>query len=159
VTSGARKWSEGGLPPEEERRVAVELFNEVWTLLERSDRGADDDLRMLHMAHASRFHWGEVGEPVNRARGEWLCSHVNAVLARPEPARYHAERCLEVCEGNGIGDFDLAYAHEALARALRAAGDLEGSRRETARARELAEAIADEDDREHFLGDLADLPM
>ena len=41
---------------------------------------------MLHAAHASRFHWGEVGEPVNFARGEWQISRVYAVLGRPEPA-------------------------------------------------------------------------
>jgi hypothetical protein len=157
VTAGPKTWSRGGLRPDEGRRVAVELFNEVWTLLARSDRGSDEDLRMLHMAHASRFHWGEVGEPVNLARGEWLCSHVYAVLGRAEPARYHAERCLDVCWANGIGDFDLAYAHEAISRALRLAGDLAGSRREAVTACDLANAIAEEGDRERFLGDLADL--
>ena len=45
-------------------------------------------------ARASRFHWGEVGEPVNRVRGEWQCSRVYAVLGRAEPALWHARRCL-----------------------------------------------------------------
>ncbi|MCY1139283.1 hypothetical protein OWR29_14885 [Actinoplanes sp. Pm04-4] len=38
------------------RQLAVDLFNGVWTLLEKPDRTAEDDDRMLHMAHASRFH-------------------------------------------------------------------------------------------------------
>lgn len=112
---------------------------------------------MLHMAHASRFHWGEVGEPLNLVRGEWLCSRVYASLSRPEPARYHAERSLEICEANGIGDFDLAFAHEAIARALRVGGDREAAVREANVARELADGIADSEDREYFLADLADL--
>ena len=72
---------------------------------------------MLDAPHASRFHWGEVGTAVNLARGEWQVSHVYAVLNRAEPALYHARRCLAICEANAIGDFDLAYAYEAIARA------------------------------------------
>ena len=112
---------------------------------------------MLHAAHASRFHWGEIGEPVNLARGEWQCSRVYAVLRRAEPARFHAERCLELCEANGIGDLDLAYAYEALARAERLAGDEEAVRRHLDDARAAATRIAEAEDREHFLRDLADL--
>lgn len=146
-----------GLAPSEERRVAVSLFNGSWAVLERSDRTAADDLRLLHMAHASRFHWGEVGEPVNLARGEWMCSHVYAALGRAEPARFHADRSLEICEAEGIGDFDLAYAHEALARASRVAGDETTVVREARIARDLGDEIADPEDRERFLSDLADL--
>jgi hypothetical protein len=62
----------GGLTPEEERRVAVDLFNQVWELLETPSRSPAQEDRMVHAAHASRYHWGEVGEPANRARGEWL---------------------------------------------------------------------------------------
>jgi catechol 2,3-dioxygenase-like lactoylglutathione lyase family enzyme len=145
-----------GLAPSEERRVAVSLFNGTWAALEREGRAPQDDLRMLHMAHASRFHWGEVGEPVNLARGEWMCSRVYAVLGRAESAAFHAERSLEICEAAGVGDFDLAYAHEALARARRVAGDEEGAAREARIAEQLGAAIADPEDREHFLADLAD---
>ena len=152
-----RTWSEGGLDAGDQRRIAVELFNETWALLERPARGADEDLRMLHMAHASRFHWGEVGEPVNLVRGEWQCSRVYSVLGRAEPARYHAERCLELCEANGIEDFDLAYAYEALARAERVGGDEDLARRYLENARAAAGRIVEAEDREHFLSNLADL--
>lgn len=59
------------LAPADERRLAVALFNHVWELLGRSDRTADEDDEMLHAAHASRHHWGRVGEALQRARGEW----------------------------------------------------------------------------------------
>lgn len=137
------------------RQLAVDLFNHVWTLLERSDRSALEDDEMLHAAHASRYHWGEVGEPVNLARGEWQCSRVYAVLGRSEPALWHARRCLSLCEEHGIGDFDLAFAHEAIARALRVAGEHAGADESVARAREAATSIAEEDDRELLLSDLA----
>jgi len=37
-----RTWSEGGLDAQDERRIAVELLNETWALLERPDRGAGE---------------------------------------------------------------------------------------------------------------------
>ena len=137
------------------RQLAVDLFNHVWTLLERPDRTPLQDDEMLHAAHASRYHWGEVGEPVNLARGEWQCSRVYSVLGRGEPALWHANRCLSLCEEHGIGDWDLAFAHEAVARALRVAGDDAGADAALTRAREAAVAIVEEEDRELLLSDLA----
>jgi hypothetical protein len=143
---------------EQTRRLAVDLFNEVWRLMERNDRTPADDDRMLHAAHASRHHWGEVGRPENLARGEWQISRVYTVLGRAEPALHHARRCLDVCTDNGIGDWDLAYAHEALARAHATAGDRDRSLASRRAAEHAAERIADADDREHLERDLQTLP-
>lgn len=140
---------------DEERRQAVELFNSVWTYLGKKNRSKADDDAMLHAAHASRHHWGQVGTPLNFARGEWQVSRVYAVLKRPEPALYHAKRCLELCRANQIGDFDLAYAYEALARASALAkkkGDVE---RWLKLAQKAALGIAKKEDREYFEKDLA----
>jgi len=114
----------------------------------------------LHMAHASRYAWGAAPEcePANIARGEWLCSRVYCVLGRAEPALWHARRCVSVCEAAGIGDWDLAYANEAMARASGVAGDAAGAAEWRARAREAGDAIADPEDREHFDEDFATLP-
>jgi hypothetical protein len=136
------------------RRLGVDLFNEVWRLMETRE----DDDRMLHAAHAQRFHWGEAPEcrPENLARGEWQVSRVYVVLERPEPAIWHARRCLEHCERAGLRDWDLAYAYEALARAHALAGDAAaGEWKEKARA--AGGAIADPEDREHFESDYATL--
>ncbi len=102
---------------------------------------------MVHAAHASRYHWGEVGQPANLARGEWQCSRVYAVLGRGEPALHHARRCLEICQEHGIGDWDVAFAYEALARASRVAGDLDRRERYAALAREAGQQIKENEDR------------
>jgi DNA-binding transcriptional MerR regulator len=136
------------------RQLAVDLFNHVWTLLESPDRTPMQDDEMLHAAHASRHHWGVVGEPVNFARGEWQCSRVYAVLGRAEPALWHARRCLALCEEHGIGDFDIAFAWEAIARSSRVAGDRAGVETALERARALAAEIAEDEDRELMLSDL-----
>lgn len=138
------------------RQLAIDLFNHVWTLLE-ADRSPAQDVEMIHAAHASRHHWGEVGTAVNAARGEWQISRVYSTLGRGEPALYHARLCLDTCTEHGIGDFDLAYAHEAMARAYRVIGDAERWAAHVDAAAAAGDAIADGDDREHFADDLADL--
>jgi DNA-binding transcriptional MerR regulator len=125
----------------DERRTAADLFNGVWRLLEKEDRSVEEDDRMLHMAHASRYHWGQVGAPVNLSRGEWQCSRVYSVLGRAEPALHHARRGLEICQKHGIGDWDLAFAYESLARAHAVAGDTDQARAWTEQALADLEAI------------------
>jgi len=140
----------------EERQLGVDLFNEVWRLM----RTREDDDRMLHAVHASRSHWGEAPEckPENLARGEWQVSRVHTVLGRGEPAIWHARRCLEHCLEAGIGDWDLAYAYEALARAHAVAGNEDDAAHWKAKAREAGDAIAEPGDREHFDEDYLTLP-
>jgi len=62
------------------------LFNLVWSLLDKKDRTKEEDDKMIHAAHASRFHWGEIGKPINLGRGEWQISRVYSVLNMPESA-------------------------------------------------------------------------
>jgi hypothetical protein len=145
------------LTPEARRRLAVDCFNRTWTLLKMADRTREDDDEMLHCAHASRYHWGEIGTAANRARGEWQCSRVYTVLGRPEPALQHAQRCLEMCEAEpgALEDWDLPFAYEALARAHVVAGDTGAATRCLEQARSLGAAIADDEDRALLEADLA----
>jgi hypothetical protein len=138
----------------EERQRGVDLFNEVWRLIETRE----DDDRLLHAAHASAYYWAAAPEckPENHARSEWQISRVYTVLGRGEPAVWHARRCLEWCESAGIGDWDLAYAYEALARAHGVSGSPEAAEWK-AKARVAGDAIADAEDREHFEEDYATL--
>ncbi|MDQ1396201.1 MAG: hypothetical protein QOG64_1460 [Acidimicrobiaceae bacterium] len=138
-------------------RFAKNLFNQVWTYLEQADRTADDDAAMIHAAHASRHHWSKVGGPEQAARGEWQCSRVYATVGRAEAAMYHARRCLDVCQRHGIGAFDLAFAHEAIARAHAIAGNATDAAQHLGLARTAAAGIADDDDRELVLADLASI--
>jgi hypothetical protein len=111
------------------------------------------------MTHALRFAWSEATEcgPENIARGEWLVSRVYCILGRGEPALFHAGRCLAACEAAGLGDWDLAYAYEAMARSSAVAGDAEAAASWRDRARAARDAIADPEDRGHFDEDFATL--
>jgi hypothetical protein len=137
------------------RAVAVEANNSTWELLDRVDRTPDEVDDLLGRAYASTYHWRRAARrgPENRARGSWLVSHVHAVLGHGELALYHAERCAAVVGEAGLQDFDLAYAHEARARAFACLGRLDEATAELAAAH--AVPIADDEDRKILEGDLA----
>jgi ubiquinone/menaquinone biosynthesis C-methylase UbiE len=84
---------------------------------------------------------------------------VYAVLGRSEPALWHARKVLDICEQEGIGDWDLAFAHEALARAHAVAGDADEAKRWLEQARNAAAEIAADEDRELVLADLETIPL
>jgi len=146
------------LSPRQRRRLAVDLFNHVWTLLDLETRTPEQGDEMLHAAHASRHHWSEVGTAANLARGEWQCSRVYAVLGRAEPALYHARRCLAYCDQGEVEDWDAPFAYEALARAYAVAGAWDEAARCEEEAGRLGAEIVDEEDRELLLSALASLP-
>ena len=141
----------------DDRDPAVDLFDAVRRQLERTDRVPDDDAAMVHMAHAYVHHWAQVGGEVNLARGEWQVSRVYSVIRRGEPALWHARRCLDLCTRYEIADWDLAYAHEAMARAYSVLGDEAACARHVAAAREVE--IAEGDDRELLEKDLATIAV
>ena len=140
------------------RRLGKDLFNRVWTLLETADRTPEQTDEMIHAAHASRWHWTVGGDRAQRARGEWQCSRVYAVLGRGEPALWHSRRCLDLCREFELGDWDLAAAYEAMSRASLVAADDVAARDWKAKALAALHDIADPDDREPIETDLAALP-
>jgi hypothetical protein len=131
------------------------LNGQVWGLLGKEDRTAEDDELMVHAAHASLYHWLQIGTPLHHQRGQWLISHVYAELGLAEAALRHAERCHELTEANLelMEDFDLAYRYEALARAHAVAGNTDEADRYKRLALEAGEKIADKESKSYFDGD------
>jgi tetratricopeptide (TPR) repeat protein len=110
---------------------------------------------MLRRAYAAAYHWERAAgrAPANEARAVWLLSKVHLLAGLPDRALHYGDRCLEQCTANGLVDFDLAYAHECRARALRALGRDRDAAAEWERAK--AVPIADPDDRSVVEADLA----
>lgn len=109
---------------------------------------------MLHLAHASRFHWGLVGTPRNRAVGDWQISRVYAALNQPGLSLQFARSSLEISQKNDLQEV-LATAFEAIARAYAVAGDYPSAESYIKQAREqLSKLSLDEEDRETYLGQI-----
>ena len=127
----------------------------VWELLQKPNRSETENDEMLHAAHACAYHWQFVGTAVHQQRGEWLISHVHAVLGHGNEALRHAQRCFELTEANRdlMHDFDIAYAFEGRARAHAMLGDHRLAEEFLVLAQQAGNAIANEEDKSIFMGD------
>lgn len=140
------------------RKFAVDAFNLVWSLLDKEERTEEENDKMAHAAHASRFHWGEIGTPLEFERGEWQISRVYSVLSKPESALHHAKKCLSICKENDIGDFDIAFAYEAMARANAVAGKQAEAEKYVQLGKEAGEQIAEKGNKDYFFSELRTIP-
>ena len=141
-------------------KVAKDCFNKTWELLEKKDRKHEEDNEMVHTVHTSRYHWGvmvvnKLGTHVNLQRGEWQIARVYTVLKRKESALYHANICLEITKEHNIGDFDLAFAYESIARASALAGKPEDYKLYLKLAKEAGGKIKNKEDRDYFFEELS----
>jgi hypothetical protein len=146
------------------RKMAAQLFNHTWDLIDKGDnRTSEENDEMIHSAHASRYHWivvinsGKYPEtgPVNHARGDWQISRVYSLLNMPHEALFYAEKTLNMCLDNNIGDFDLAFGYEAMARAFALQAEKKKElEKYLALAKEAGKKIEKKDDRNYFLGEL-----
>ncbi|MGV2939933.1 hypothetical protein AB5I83_10110 [Mesobacillus sp. LC4] len=133
------------------KQMAIDLFNLTWDLIEKQDRTESDDDTMLYAAMSSRYHWGLVGTPLNFARGEWQISRVYAILGRSEAALHHARKSEKLCRKHDLGEFDLSFAYEAIARAHALSGDAADQERYMNLALETAEKVETEANRSWLL--------
>ncbi|HEV7405281.1 MAG TPA: hypothetical protein VGO11_20220 [Chthoniobacteraceae bacterium] len=124
------------------RQLATELFSHVLELMERTDRECSENDRMIHMAHASRFHFELGGTALNIALGEWQCARVHIALGHPDSALYHAWRYLEHAENYGLGPFHIGQAHAVLSAAF-ARKNAEEAAHHLALAKETSEHVSD----------------
>jgi hypothetical protein len=143
------------------RRLAVDLFNRSWQLLELENRTPAQDDELIHVVHSAAFHWGEIGNAARRARSENQCARVYAALGRPEAALHHAQRSLELVRdgGDGFEDWDLATALEVVARAHLAAGNRAEAEHYATLAQSELDTIAEPEDREIIESQLAELNL
>src|SRR6266511_2795780 len=85
-------------PPADERKRHFywgrTLFNDTWRLMEKEDRTPEEDDQMVHQAHASAYHWLQVGTPANFARRHWQCNRMSCVLGRDKTALYPTRHVL-----------------------------------------------------------------
>lgn len=139
------------------RWFSADCFNRVWTLLENSDRTPDECERMVSLAHASLAHWRERSDCTAQklSIGCWQLSRVHAVLGQAENARHYGRLCLELSANEP--PFYLGYAHEALMRAERLAGNAAAAQQHLAEARRLAALVADAEERRALENDLTTL--
>ncbi len=136
---------------------SADCFNRAWQLIEKPGRTPEEDEEMTRLCQASIWHWTQRPDCTarNMSIGYWQASRILAILGRAEEARRYARLCLE--HSRKETPFFVAYGHEALARAEKAAGNHEQAGVHRAEAFRLAGMIDDLEDRTLVLEDLKSL--
>ena len=135
--------------------LAKSLNNIVWELLQKPIRSKEEDEIMVDAAHASCYHWLQVGTGLHHQRAEWLIAHVYTELNLVDAALRHAARCLELNSefATLMEDFDFAYAYEGMARAYALAGKHDEALQFIQLAARQGQTIENDEDRSIFMGD------
>lgn len=135
-----------------DRRLAVELNNATWDLIEgglSGDSPRAERERALYAAYAAAHHWLRVGTVANHGRAEHLIATVAVVTGLLDVAERHARRCAELIAEHpaAFADWDRAFAAEITARVAARAGRADAERL-MAEAHRLADAVDGQADRD-----------
>ncbi|MCU1587259.1 MAG: HTH-type transcriptional regulator hmrR [Frankiales bacterium] len=137
------------------RQLAVQTYNATWHLLEAS-RSEQQDLELLGLAFASRYHWGLAGGPKEQAIADWMASRCLAALGEGSLAVRFADSALALAPTDQ--EWLTASMHEGRARAAAAARDRAGRDEHVALARAALDRETDAEDREAIAAQLAEVP-
>lgn len=136
------------------RQLGATLNNATWELIDKDERSSEEDMKMIEMAHASCYFWTEFGGPLNVQRGHWLVSRAYVCAKLPWPCLHHAKICMEITEKQGLKDFDLAFAFEAMARAYSISSNEAEKTNYLEKAKRAGEQIKDSEDKNIFFQEL-----
>ena len=133
--------------------MGIEMNIQTWNLLGKEDRNEHDDVRMMNFAQASLYHWRKSHkyESVNEQRGQWMLSHVHAVLGNGKEALSYANETSKITKKQDLKDYDLAYSYEALARENAALGNKKECVKWIEKAQEAGTLIQREEDKKYFV--------
>lgn len=136
------------------RYFSAECFNRTWTLMEKAGRSAAEDEQMLLLSLASLWHWTQREDcsDQNLSIGYWQVSRVYALRGDARNALHYAETCLR--HSHNLAPFFVAYAHEAIARAVALTGESGRASKHIAEARRLAREVAEAEERTALEKDL-----
>lgn len=141
---------------EAHRRFSAECFNRAWDLIEKPERSADEDQLMVHLAHASLWHWMQRSDCTdqNLSTGYWQLARIFTLLKDPNTARQHAQSCLDYSRRPGVPPLLLAYAFESLARVELLSGNENERLKYRDEALRLAKQVGEPEDRAQLLKDI-----
>lgn len=139
------------------KRFAIDCNNRSWGLSVAARTPAEDK-EMLDTAHAAAWHWGHVGDELNRMRATTLLAEVHALLGMGRSALAFAQEIRDYFGRAGVADWEMALVYTVYAHAAHAAGLTAEHREAHANAAAAIEAIADEEDRKVILATFAQVP-
>ncbi|MEZ0275226.1 MAG: hypothetical protein ACAH88_10000, partial [Roseimicrobium sp.] len=144
-------------------KLSADSFNRAWELLDKPQRTAEEDAKMLAYSHASLAHWRLRTDvvPRNLSIAYWQLSRIYAVLGQGENAMTYARLCWTVSKDlpNDEKAFYGGYANEAMARAGRVLGDAEMYYISMNNLRSIIRGVQDPSQREQLEKDMKELEI
>lgn len=133
---------------------SAHCFNTAWELIDKEERTAEENERMIQLCQASMWHWScrEDATDQTRSIGFWQAARAYALAGQPHSARRYGKLCLEAARE--CAPFYKGYAYEALARAEMVAGDKPRMKEYLSRAGELADTVKGAEERKMLQDDL-----
>lgn len=128
------------------RKFAAATNNRAWELSVQ-ERSAAESREMLSAAHASAWHWAQIGSELNRMRATMLLAEVHALLGLGPSALAYAEEMREYFFGVGAPEWEAAFVHVIHAHAAAVAGRRKVHVASYALAVAAIAAIPDEEER------------
>ena len=117
------------------RPLGIACHNMAWVLHDRgSARSAEETATMLELAAGSKMHWAKAGTWLEVERGDYDLARCNLAAGLLDPALHFASLCLAGCTQNNAPPYEVFFAHEALALAQHARGELADCARSIAAA-------------------------
>lgn len=141
------------------KQLATECFNKVWDLLENTNRTEYETEEMMHLSHASFWHWTQVTDHTeqNLSIGYWQLSRVYAVMENGVQALSFAKRCVEISKKAELAPFYIAYAYEALGRSYIVLDEISQAEETIIQVKKYTELVKVEESKKLLLADLAEL--
>ena len=129
------------------KQFAMQCNNRAWALSVQR-RSAAEDREMLDAAHASAYHWAQVGTELHRMRATMLLAEVHALLGHGPTALALATQMRNYfLARSDTPDWELAFTHAIHAHSAHAAGDMAEHRNSYRQAVAALAAVGDEQDR------------
>lgn len=140
---------------EDDRAIAVELYNRSWELLEDESRGDDGTAELLSAAFASRLFWRRAGGPEQWIVSDWMVARAAGAAGYGDLAWAFATRA-HAATDSSAPDWLHASVAEGVARAAADRGDERAHAHWCTVSRALVEAIVDDEDRNLIAAQLSD---
>ena len=144
---------------EEEQQAAhkyfsAACFNQVWDLIDKTDRTEEENRQMILLNQASIWHWSQRADcnDENFSIGYWQLSRIYTLINDADNALKSANLCMQF--SNELSEFYLGYAFEAVARAQSLAGNTDKATEALEEAKSLSEKIRDEESKKMLMDDL-----
>lgn len=130
-------------------KEAKGCFNKAWDYIDKETRTVQEEIQMVTLAHASAYHWLQVGGPEQFQASQWQLSKVYLLTGDAKLALKHAKECFRICEENDIKDFNISFAYEALAHAYKLLGDIKNLELNKEKAYKSLDNIEKADDKDY----------